>query len=458
MTVIPPARRGACPSLSRPMQTGDGLIARLSPASGAFTARQLAQVAQLAARHGNGLLEVSLRGNLQVRGLSASSAPLFAAAVTRAGIEVRRGIAIDISPLSGLDPQEPRDGRALAAAVGARLQQAPWSQNLAPKVSVVIDGGGQISLARLIGDLRLVAHGGGDCSSSSSNSGGESGWLVFVGSIEAESICLGLLCGDDKAADAVTALLQRLANMGSRARGRDLTAADLVLPDHVMDALQPPPPLSRQASNPAPPLLGLRRLRGGGFVAGFALDLGTITADRLSGFANAVVQANAATQIHAGACQITDREITGGQIIDGQIRFAPGRIMLVLLPDAAAGEALRSSAAKLGLICQRDDPRLRYVTCAGAPACASAHVQTHELARAIHATCGDLLHEASQLPDGGRIHISGCSKRCADPGGAMIDIIAGADGCSIFHNGTLQAGCVAPSDMPMVIGELVSKP
>lgn len=31
---LPPTRRGACPALSRPMATGDGLLVRLVPAEG----------------------------------------------------------------------------------------------------------------------------------------------------------------------------------------------------------------------------------------------------------------------------------------------------------------------------------------------------------------------------------------------------------------------------------------
>ncbi|HXV30232.1 MAG TPA: precorrin-3B synthase, partial [Sinorhizobium sp.] len=58
-------RRGACPSLAKPMQTGDGLLARLRPAKGRMTPAELRTIATLAERFGNGILEVTARGNLQ---------------------------------------------------------------------------------------------------------------------------------------------------------------------------------------------------------------------------------------------------------------------------------------------------------------------------------------------------------------------------------------------------------
>ena len=51
------------------MLTGDGLLARLRVAGGRLTPMQLGAIAALAREHGNGLLEITARGNLQVRGL-----------------------------------------------------------------------------------------------------------------------------------------------------------------------------------------------------------------------------------------------------------------------------------------------------------------------------------------------------------------------------------------------------
>ena len=62
-------RRGACPSLATPMMTGDGLLVRLRPARPGFT---FGQFRSLCPRRretcGNGILEITARGNLQIRG------------------------------------------------------------------------------------------------------------------------------------------------------------------------------------------------------------------------------------------------------------------------------------------------------------------------------------------------------------------------------------------------------
>ena len=59
-------RRDACPSLTAPMLTGDGWLARLTFTDG-LSGEGLAGLAAVAARLGNGLIEVTSRGSLQLR-------------------------------------------------------------------------------------------------------------------------------------------------------------------------------------------------------------------------------------------------------------------------------------------------------------------------------------------------------------------------------------------------------
>ena len=67
-------RRGACPGLSAPMPTGDGLLVRLLPI-GTIPLAAFAHLCAAARRYGNGIVEVTGRGSIQVRGLNAASAP-----------------------------------------------------------------------------------------------------------------------------------------------------------------------------------------------------------------------------------------------------------------------------------------------------------------------------------------------------------------------------------------------
>src|ERR1700683_2230162 len=109
-----PSPRRACPGLSAPMPTGDGLLVRLLPIGtipfAAFTA-----LCSAARAYGNGVIEVTSRGSIQVRGLSDSTAPQFGAAVAALNIAAQEGVAVHCNPLAGLDAEEIFDGSGLAA-------------------------------------------------------------------------------------------------------------------------------------------------------------------------------------------------------------------------------------------------------------------------------------------------------------------------------------------------------
>ena len=149
-------RRGACPTLHEPMQTGDGLLARLRIKGGRVTPGQLAGIAALAAEHGNGQVEITARGNLQVRGLRPASAAPFARGI-EALVSIERGLVVETPPLAGDDPTEIADPRPLAASIrGASMLLAA---RLGPKVTVIVDGNGRLNLSPLKADIRLTAIG-----------------------------------------------------------------------------------------------------------------------------------------------------------------------------------------------------------------------------------------------------------------------------------------------------------
>ena len=63
--------RGWCPGLHDPMQSGDGWLARVRPPFGRLSVDQAVALDGLASSCGNGIIEITSRGNLQVRGLHA---------------------------------------------------------------------------------------------------------------------------------------------------------------------------------------------------------------------------------------------------------------------------------------------------------------------------------------------------------------------------------------------------
>lgn len=60
---------GWCPGALRPMMSGDGLVVRLRAPLGRLTCDQARGVAQLSEKFGSGVLDLSARANLQLRGI-----------------------------------------------------------------------------------------------------------------------------------------------------------------------------------------------------------------------------------------------------------------------------------------------------------------------------------------------------------------------------------------------------
>ena len=62
-------RKGWCPGAWRPMPAKDGLLVRLRISGGIVGVSTLHVLAQAGREHGNGIFELSNRGNLQIRGV-----------------------------------------------------------------------------------------------------------------------------------------------------------------------------------------------------------------------------------------------------------------------------------------------------------------------------------------------------------------------------------------------------
>lgn len=389
------SRRGACPALSAPMQTGDGLLVRLNPVTGGLSPSQLAVLCDAADLHGNGIIEVTARGSIQIRGLTEGSAPLFAQAVDRLGISVRTGVPVQTGVLAGLDPQEIADPTKLAELIRSGITEAGLGGRLGPKVSVVIDGGGRTALDLVAADVRLtavVADTGADA------------WQVAIAGDSRTARRLGVATHESAACEATLELLSAISAMGLEARARDLDTGS-VIDRHAADPRdRPEDDIARGL-----PLIGATNLRRSRVALGVALPFGHTTARALKAFAES-----------AASLGLDD------------IRAAPGRTLVAICDTAAQSEALRALAAALGFVVSSEDPRLSVSACPGAPDCASGHIPARQIAADIASEHGNLLDGSMHL------HVSGCAKGCAHPGVATLTLVASAAGTGLVINGTAR--------------------
>jgi precorrin-3B synthase len=379
------------------MRTGDGLLVRLRPATGGLTPAELSAVAEAAAACGSGIVEVTARGNLQIRGLTASSVPALAAAIGEAGIAVASGVAIETPPLAGFDPGETADPRPLAGALRDAIADRRPALALAPKLSIVIDGGGRFHLRDVTADLRLEALNGEDGLR----------WLLSVGGTGHLDRPVALL-ETERAVSAVIDILVELDALGPAARGRDLDA------DRLRQRFSAGLDTLPAAGSSALPFLpaGIHDFGDGRTVLGVALAFAQTDSASLIAFLSRIEELGAS-----------------------EIRLAPRHGILVLGLSREAASAAQQFALAHGFLVAADDPRNHIATCAGL-ACASALMDTKAAARLLVEAGADLL-------DGSvTVHLSGCPKGCARPRASPLTLVGAPSGYALVVNGTAS---VAPS-------------
>ncbi|WP_262027047.1 precorrin-3B synthase [Microvirga sp. Mcv34] len=377
-------RRGWCPGVRRPMATGDGLLVRLHPLSGRLSADQARVIAEAARQHGNGHLDITARGNLQIRGVSEETYPALLALLEREGLVEPEGGGPNrltaVSPLAGLDPLDQGDPLALARAI----EENAWHlDGLPAKFFVAVDGGGSMPLDAMGADLHLVARGDAVAFGRATTEGLQ--WIGSSDPARAPEAALSILAG--------FAALRLSGGTGAR-RLRDLE------PD-LADELAAPAalaPVTPPQNRPAAPRAG-RFATAGKEAILLALPFGRCRSAQL---------VEAAAWSERFGC--------------GEIRLSFTRGLL--LPGIAEEQLplLMEQAAGAGFITEADDPRLALIACPGKPDCASGLTPAPADALRIAETCGD------SLAQGMFVHVSGCPKGCAHPGKADLTLVGRADG------------------------------
>ncbi|VIO71873.1 precorrin-3B synthase [Bradyrhizobium ivorense] len=314
------AIKGWCPGALRPMRSGDGLVVRIRPRGGRLDAAQAAGIADLAERYGNGLIDLTTRANLQIRGVSDRSHWPLIDGLADLGLldadpdsEARRNVLVTPFWTAG------DETRSLAAELEEGLARA--APDLPTKFGFAIDDGRERVLADASADIRIERDGAGE--------------LL----VRADGAEFGRRVTRSEAVPVALALAEWFVVSsgvhGDRRRMAAHLAAGATLPEAFRGDAEPV-----QRGSAAVPGLGPL-----GAMVGVAF--GQLPFQTLRDLA-ASAQA---------------------------IRMTPWRMLLV--------EGLREMPAGADLIKQGDDPALRVIACSGAPRCRDAHADTRALAAAL---------------------------------------------------------------------------
>jgi len=392
-----PLVKGWCPGALRPMESGDGLIARLKITGGIVPLGLAAKIADWAARWGNGQIDLTQRANLQIRGLTPDGAAALQDAMAAEGLldadpdgeAVRNVIA---SPLAGIDPEALVDIRPLVKALEARLAGDAALHALSAKFCFAVGDGGRFGLGDVRADIRFVAVPG----------------PAFVVGFDGSDERFGPVAPEALVETAAALARAFIATGAKRMRALELSG---------IHALANASPLEGEVGNAS-------ALTGGGYGAAARL-LGEwdLCPPPAAVHAASTSPSRGEAKIECIGVGLPFGRIAAGELAElakaaadaggSEIRLTPWRAVIVPTPSQVAAEKIAAAARTLNLILDPSDPRRRVAACVGAPACANATT-------AVRADAENL---AQWVGEGSFLHVSGCAKGCAHPRPAPVTLV-----------------------------------
>lgn len=321
-----PIIQGWCPGALRPMQSGDGLVVRVRTHLGRIMPDEARALADLSRRFGNGLMDVTNRANLQLRGVTPETHPPLIDALREMGLidrdaeaEARRNVML--SPLAEVGGEEWQTAEEIS-----RLMTQPD----APKVP----GKFGFAVQTIAGELN----------------GCNADIWVTGGPLAQVTVCDQALVGvaDDPHPQGTARLAVDLARWFVESGG--VTDGRGRMADHIKRGAVPPMlnGLRRNALQAPPPTVGEKD---GNFFIG--LPFGQLTPDILTALAGF-----------------------------GPLRLTPWRMLMI--------EGLSNAPSIFGIITDPDDPLMRVNACTGAPGCPQALADVRALARTLAPRLGQL--------------------------------------------------------------------
>ncbi|GII29313.1 precorrin-3B synthase [Planotetraspora mira] len=471
------AHLDACPGALQVHTAADGGLARIRVPGGAVSVAQLRELAACADELGSGVIELTSRANVQVRGLE--SAPAFAERMAAAGLlpsdtheRVRNIIA---SPLSGRSGSTLLDVRPLVAALDLALCARPRLAQLSGRFLFALDDGtGDVT--GLGADVTLVAR-------------SSTAWAVLLAGVEAGTIQVtdgsagvtddpagpgdGSGMADDPSAQAVDpvgvmvavaeAFLDERAAQGDAAwrlseleDGPARVAARLRLDSAAVSSLTPGPVRTTTAVR-EPRLV---EQRDGRVALEVVVPLGRLSAPQALLLADAAAATGQVGQVAGHVSGQADQvpgqvgrapgepgqapeqvgqagQVAGRRVapVDGagggdeppSVRLTPWRTVVV--PDLTRAQAAiwTPILTQAGLVADPSSPWVGVSACTGTPGCAKslADVQADAALGAVEAV------RERGLP----VHWVGCERRCGRPRGRVVEVVATGRGYRVELDG-----------------------
>ena len=384
MTAPPAAvrvRADACPGALQTHAAADGALARVRVPGGLLTGDQLRALAAAARDLGDGALELTSRGNVQLRGLVAGTEPELGDRLAAAGLlpsptheRVRNLLASALTGRAGGHV----DARPWVRALDAGLCADPALAGLPGRYLATLDDGrgdvaglgGDVGLQALSPDQVALTLGGADAG-------------LRVHPDDAVPLALA----------ATRAFLTERAAQGSSAwRLAELEDGPARVAARL-GATLPAAPHRLYRDIGATPSVGAAVQRDGRVALIAVVPLG---------------------RLDAAQAELLAR-------VTGEVQLTPWRSVVV--PDLAedAVDDVAAALHRTGMVFDEASPWTRVTACAGRPGCAKSLADVRaDAARAV---------ATGTLPAGGaRQHWAGCERRCGRPRGEVVDVVATGTG------------------------------
>jgi precorrin-3B synthase len=372
----------------------DGGLCRIRLAWGELSAAQARVVAEVSREVGSGLIDVTNRANLQIRGVREGSQEALVSRLVDAGL----GPAIPgsddlrnvmLSPLASLDSHALLDVVPLASTLIAQMQHDVRLQMLSPKFALMVDGGERLAMLDHPHDI----------------------WLSAV---TPERFVFGFAgCPPQLENDAPALAAVKTTDVPALVDALLHTFLDLALPEQarMRDLL---------ATCPVEEMLGhaQRKLR-------FTLDR------QVENWRRPASDASLRFGVHRQ--DMGDRARVGAQVPLGRLdaatltaladlaprlRMTPWQSVMLLDVPTANAKRVTEQLAALKLATTPDEPFARLIACAGSQGCSKSLADTKADAQLL----------AQSMPLTGDVHLSGCPRSCAAARRVETTLIAVAPG------------------------------